>query len=265
MDNPRSESLLGNRNAEAHDIRGEGDLILIRLRAGDYFKTACARAGVPYSTAKRWLRLGRGGEGSTWGNYICREDHVWFYNMVEYVLSEVEGMAVDYWMDGIRQGDWHAARDFLARRFPRRWGRATRPEPDLSRPDELVTELDLICAEPDAVSSAEPDQPPSTDDSSVAEIPVPAMPASVVAPDQPAPEDREEDSGAPWPPLPDHDFFAGVPFIAPPTVLQDDGHTIFLDRPTSAQPFPVIMNRHGKRQKCTNPRILSRYRPRHRA
>src|SRR5579859_2529359 len=88
----RTDYRLGNRNAEAHDIRGEGELILIRLRQGDYFKTACDRAGVPYSTAKRWLRLGREGEGGTWGNYTCREEHVWFYEMVKYTLAELEAL-----------------------------------------------------------------------------------------------------------------------------------------------------------------------------
>jgi hypothetical protein len=111
-----------NRNAQKHDVREEGALIIMRLRAGDYFTVACKRVGVPVSTAWEWRRLGRGGLGNTIGSSICHEEHVWFYEEVMRVLAEIEGNAVDAWMEEVKKGNWQAARDFLARRFRPRWG-----------------------------------------------------------------------------------------------------------------------------------------------
>src|SRR5258708_28141350 len=155
MTDARQSGKLLNRNAQQYDIRAAGELLLIRLRAGDYLNTACARAGVAYATAKRWLRLGQGGLGSTWGNYVCREEHVWFAEQVARALAEVEGNAVDAWMAEIERGNWQAARDFLARRFPRRWGNAKRQEPD--RPHEAPD--DEYCHPDDAIRPSPSDDP----------------------------------------------------------------------------------------------------------
>jgi len=113
---------LGNRNAQQYNIRAEGEPIFVRLRAGDYFTVACRRAGVPVATAKKWLELGKSGQGTMCGTNICGEDHVWFYEEVMRALAEVEGKAVDTWTTEILKGNWQAARDFLSRRFPHRWG-----------------------------------------------------------------------------------------------------------------------------------------------
>src|SRR5579859_4656503 len=88
---------------------------------------ACGRAGVPVKTAREWLNCGRRGLGSVTSNHrVCREEHVWFYEEVTRVLAEVEGNAVDAWTDEIKRGNWQAARDFLARRFRKRWGNSKR-------------------------------------------------------------------------------------------------------------------------------------------
>src|SRR5579859_305022 len=57
-------------------------------------------------------------------------------------------------MQAIKDGNWQAARDFLARRFPRRWGLTVRRDPDLS--GEAPAEVDLICGEGDPTPSGEP-------------------------------------------------------------------------------------------------------------
>src|SRR5258707_5188366 len=118
----KSQMRPANRNGQTHDIRAEGEMIVIRLRAGDFFTVACGRAGVPMRTAREWLLSGKGGLGTVRHAHLCREEHVWFYEEVMLALAEVEGSAVDAWMGEIKQGNWQAARDFLARRFPKRWG-----------------------------------------------------------------------------------------------------------------------------------------------
>lgn len=124
-----AEKLRLNRNAQKHDIRTAGELISIRLSKGDFFTVACGRAGVPVKTAREWLTTGRRGLGSVSSAHrVCREEHVWFYEEVTRVLAEVEGNAVDAWTDEIQRGNWQAARDFLARRFRKRWGNSEHRE-----------------------------------------------------------------------------------------------------------------------------------------
>jgi len=124
-----SAKMQKNRNAQQHDIRTAGEIIILRLSKGDFFCVACGRAGVPVKTAREWLNAGRRGLGSVSSAHrVCREEHVWFYAEVMRVLAEVEGNAVDAWTEEIKRGNWQAARDFLARRFRKRWGNSEHRE-----------------------------------------------------------------------------------------------------------------------------------------
>ncbi|HLY28568.1 MAG TPA: hypothetical protein VKQ72_19635 [Aggregatilineales bacterium] len=125
--NRNSELHLLNRTAQKHDIRAEGEAIIERLRQGDYFQVACRSAGVNVRIGERWLQLGKGGLGYKMKDkHICREEHVWFYEEAMRALAKVEGKALDAWMAEIEKGNWQAARDFLARRFPKRWSNSER-------------------------------------------------------------------------------------------------------------------------------------------
>ncbi len=143
-----SAKMQKNRNSQKHDIYAEGELIIIGLRAGDFFTVACKRAGIPHSTAKWWLRMGKAGLGAAIDTHICREEHVWFYEEVTRALAEVEGNAVDAWMDEVKKGNWQAARDFLARRFRRRWGSGERRQLDVR--SEGPSEIQLVWADDEA-------------------------------------------------------------------------------------------------------------------
>lgn len=82
------------------------------IRAGNYYVAACARAGVDYSTFLRWLRKGRKAASGPYCQF-CRA--------VERAKGEAEEEVVRMWVGQIPD-NWQACRDFLARRFPKRWG-----------------------------------------------------------------------------------------------------------------------------------------------
>src|SRR5262245_56995248 len=78
------------------------------IAGGTTYAVACAFAGVDVSTVRRWLSSPAP---------RCRA----FRRAVERAEAEVEVRAVAIWQKHIPD-DWRAARDFLARRFPQRWG-----------------------------------------------------------------------------------------------------------------------------------------------
>src|SRR5690625_6962537 len=83
------------------------------IRQGCFYVTACARAGIHYTTFRRWMQRG---SKAMKGAY--RE----FYNGVFQADADVEIKAVEAWVSYFPQ-DWRAVQRFLERRFPERWGR----------------------------------------------------------------------------------------------------------------------------------------------
>lgn len=88
------------------------------IRAGNYYEAATAAAGVDYATFRRWLERGAKASGGPF-----RE----FCEAVQKAQADAEATVVAQWREQI-PANWQAARDFLARRFPGRWGPKERHE-----------------------------------------------------------------------------------------------------------------------------------------
>ena len=85
--------------------------IIDAIRKGNYFEAACASAGVNYVTFRLWMVKGRDeGEG----------DYFDFFEQVNSANADAEVEIVTQWKEQVPE-DWRAAKDFLARRYPKRW------------------------------------------------------------------------------------------------------------------------------------------------
>lgn len=89
-----------------------------KIREGNYYEAACAFAGVDYATFRRWME-----KGETANTGPFRE----FCEAIQRAVAEAEVAVVAQWQADM-PGNWQASRDFLARRFPDRWGPRERKE-----------------------------------------------------------------------------------------------------------------------------------------
>jgi len=92
------------------------------LRDGNYESAAAAAGGVGSSTLHRWLEKGRLAKS---GPY--RE----FWVAVTRARDAAELSLVSMWVAAM-PSDWRAIAEFLARRYPERWGRRERAEVTVS-------------------------------------------------------------------------------------------------------------------------------------
>jgi transposase len=118
------------------EIRGR---LCEALRDGNYYEAACAKAGVHYGSFRNWMRKGRRAKS---GEFFE------FFKAVREAEADAETAVVQQWRSQIPE-NWQAARDFLARRFPDRWGPKDKHEfgGDPRRPIRLQFE---DAPEPDA-------------------------------------------------------------------------------------------------------------------
>ncbi|MDI9414381.1 MAG: hypothetical protein QM401_12555 [Bacillota bacterium] len=86
--------------------------LLDAIRMGNYREPSCAFAGISVSTFYAWLDKGKQQK---------KGQFVEFLEAVEHAEAEAEVRMVAQWQAHIPR-DWRAARDFLARRYPERWG-----------------------------------------------------------------------------------------------------------------------------------------------
>lgn len=85
----RSRAKLGlPSNAKIYDVREVGPVILERLRKGDYFQTACKRAGISVRLGWLWRTLGNHEMGYEESGYVTREEHIWFAQAVDLKLGD---------------------------------------------------------------------------------------------------------------------------------------------------------------------------------
>lgn len=100
------------------------------IRRGNYYKTACEVVGITERTFYNWM--GRGlEEGGQYGAF-CKE--------VLQAEAEAEVKVVEAWVSKT-EGDWRACRDFLARRWPGRWGKRRRGEVEIGIEREEVVKV----------------------------------------------------------------------------------------------------------------------------
>lgn len=103
------------------------------MRAGTHLPVACEIAGVTEHVVRRWRSIGglhldwleggsvgpdpAGGQNTESFVNLCA------YFTLEFRKAEAEGenVLVGIWHQAAQDGNWRAARDFLARRWPERW------------------------------------------------------------------------------------------------------------------------------------------------
>jgi len=107
--------------------------LLDAIRAGNHYEPACRYAGIGYSTFRTWMIKG---EEQRSGQF--RE----FLEAVKQAEAEAEMSMVAVWQKEAVD-NWQAARDFLERRFPERWGRKDRVSAELSGPAGGPVEVDV--------------------------------------------------------------------------------------------------------------------------
>ncbi len=87
------------------------------LKAGNFFETACAAAGVRVTTARNWLLVGTDPDAGD-----CTE----FRNDVLKAMAEAEASLVNVMHEAALAGDSKAAMQLLERRYPVRWAQKIR-------------------------------------------------------------------------------------------------------------------------------------------
>ena len=90
------------------------------IRAGNYYETACAAAGIEYQTFRNWMVRGQEGRGAR---------YVEFFEAITRAEHECEQEIVQLWRDAMPD-DWRAAQMFLERRHRDRWGPVQKMELD---------------------------------------------------------------------------------------------------------------------------------------
>ena len=95
-----------------------------RIKAGAHYETAAKSAGIGYVTFRRWMMRGETAESGRFRD---------FYDAITQAEHEAELRAIATWVQQMPQ-DWRAARDFLERRFPDRWGKRVSHGFDQSQP-----------------------------------------------------------------------------------------------------------------------------------
>jgi hypothetical protein len=86
------------------------------IRAGNYYRAACRYGGIDYSNFRDWMLKGQRARSG-----VYRQ----FHDAVLRAEADAEVAVVALWRQQIPE-NWPAARDFLARRFPKRWGNKDR-------------------------------------------------------------------------------------------------------------------------------------------
>jgi hypothetical protein len=104
------------------------------IAAGNYYQDACVYAGVSYPSLRRWLAK---------GSKARRGRFRRLYEAVQQAEATCEVAVVALWQTFMAE-DWRAARDFLARRWPKHWAlrrvlsvRARKSQP----PETIIREI----------------------------------------------------------------------------------------------------------------------------
>lgn len=113
----------GGRNTKlTEEVQNE----LIRyVSQGVYMRQACEFVGISEQTIYNWMARGSAEilrlEANPKAKPIAKETpYLEFFKKMKRAENASEVRAVVLWQDEIK-GDWRAAKDFLARRFPDRW------------------------------------------------------------------------------------------------------------------------------------------------
>ena len=86
------------------------------VSAGNHQAAVCRYVGITPRTWQRWLKVGREKPSSKYGGFV---------RLIEEAEAECEVRLAAQWQQQCPQ-DWKAAQQFLAVRFPERWGNQVR-------------------------------------------------------------------------------------------------------------------------------------------
>ena len=117
------------------------------IRAGNYYQAACNYAGVHYASFRRWMAKGKKAKQGRFRS---------FCEAIRKAEADAEVTIVAQWRQQIPE-NWQAARDFLGRRFPERWG--PKEKHDLHHSGGIALEVaEEIVDAPDDATAADPPQ-----------------------------------------------------------------------------------------------------------
>lgn len=102
------------------------------ISLGNYIRTACQCCGISYPLFYRWMKHGREAKAPIYTK---------FYNEVKRAEAELEAKVVSNWQKQIPY-DWHAAKEFLGRRFPKTWGAQDKSTLAMIGPDGEFIQLE---------------------------------------------------------------------------------------------------------------------------
>lgn len=96
------------------------------ISAGVYMRQACEFVGISEATVYNWMARGSTEilrlENDPKAKPLVKEaPFVDFFYRIKKAENASEVRAVTTWQSEIKEGDWRAAKEFLARRFPDRW------------------------------------------------------------------------------------------------------------------------------------------------
>jgi transposase-like protein len=131
------------------------------IRIGNHYDTACKYAGITYQSFRNWMIKGEQAQHADPSALTDGDlDYLAFYEAVQEAEANAEMVAVMRWREQM-PSDWKAARDFLARRHPQRWGQRIEVtgggiddqilallddegEMDLEAPDDGIIDAEVI-------------------------------------------------------------------------------------------------------------------------
>jgi hypothetical protein len=115
--------LAGRNTKLTEEVQNEFTRLIAQ---GIFVRQACEFIGVSEQTIYNWMARGSAEvlrlENNPRSKPLAKEaPFVEFFRQVKKAENTAEVRSVTQWQNAIRDGDWRAAKDFLARRFPDRW------------------------------------------------------------------------------------------------------------------------------------------------
>lgn len=116
--------MAGGRNSKlTEEVQTEFTRLIAQ---GIFVRQACEFIGISEQTIYNWMARGSSEilrlENNPRSKPIAKEaPYVEFFRQVKKAENTAEVRSVTQWQQAIKDGDWRAAKDFLARRYPDRW------------------------------------------------------------------------------------------------------------------------------------------------
>lgn len=113
----KTPAMIANPGGRPSEFDEAAPKIIAFIRQGNTYECASACARISYDTFNRWIKQGK--EDEEFGNLETK--FYKFYKDVAQAEMEAEFECVQAWRNFVPM-NWQAARDFLARRNPDKWG-----------------------------------------------------------------------------------------------------------------------------------------------